>query len=204
MTHDPMCPSAYTFMVCECPLIARVRADERTIMPIQRYVVDESYLASRLIVGEKKYEATVDVVLYADHVAALDEQRDTMRVHGQPCTESYDVGYEAGRDAALTLARDAVAAWMDKRKGHDFRTCDDYDHDCYLFRGALAAIDALAPDPHRAHREDGVQWCEDCADDTDDRPTPCELHRARGQRWCRDCYADAEAEARGDREREGR
>lgn len=28
--HDELCPSAYTFGACECPLIARVRADERT------------------------------------------------------------------------------------------------------------------------------------------------------------------------------
>lgn len=28
--HDELCPSAYTFGVCECPLIAKVRADERT------------------------------------------------------------------------------------------------------------------------------------------------------------------------------
>ena len=56
-------------------------------------------------------------------------------------------GWIAGHAAGVAAARDAVAAWMDKRKGHDFRTCDDYDHDCYLFRGALAAIDALSANP---------------------------------------------------------
>lgn len=29
MIHDPLCPSAYAFGVCECPLITKVRADER-------------------------------------------------------------------------------------------------------------------------------------------------------------------------------
>ena len=107
-------------------------------------------------------------------------------------------GWIAGHAAGVQAARDAVAAVDPNAPGGNM------DYGVNVQRRALAAIDALAPDPHRAHREDGVQWCEDCTDDTDDRPTPCELHRARGQRWCRDCYADAEAEARGDREREGR
>ena len=109
-----------------------------------------------------------------------------------------EMAYRHGFADGVAAAREAVAAVDPNAPGGNM------DYGVNVQRRALDAIDALAPDPHRAHREDGVQWCEDCADDTDDRPTPCELHRAQGQRWCRDCYADAEAEARGDREREGR
>jgi hypothetical protein len=36
--------------------------------------------------------------------------------------------------------------WVNRRKTHDWRSCDDYDHDCYLCRAAVAVMEGQEMD----------------------------------------------------------
>lgn len=48
-----------------------------------------------------------------------------------------------GYNCALRDAVEAVKAYYNDGLGHDFQTCTDRDHSCYLFADAVAAIEAL-------------------------------------------------------------
>ena len=61
-----------------------------------------------------------------------------------PC--DCDVIARVREDERACTLRDAVEAVKEYRNynlGHDFQTCSDRDHSCYLFAEAVAAIESL-------------------------------------------------------------
>jgi hypothetical protein len=88
---------------------------------IQRYVAIETDIASRAVVGDKEYAGCVDVVTYADHLAAVAAARaeeraelftgdDVFRAAAKGITHGKRRGREQGQRDVLAKAIAAVEA----------------------------------------------------------------------------------------------